>query len=148
MSKTGASKNELQTLAAALANVDLFSDLTSKQLTMVATLCRVERFAAGQVIVAQGTDSARFYLITSGSVAVKLNDRPIAAMSAGEYFGEISMIDRGPRTASVVATTDVVVNSLAFFSVRPLLKENPDMAIKLLVKMCERVRRLESALTI
>ena len=148
MSKSTGSKDDMKALVAALGTVDLFSDLTPKQLSMIAGLCRAERFAPGHVIVSQGTDSARFYLIASGSVAVKVNDRPIAGMEAGEYFGEISMIDRGPRTASVVATTEVVVHSLAFFSIRPLLKENPEMAIKLLVKMCERVRRLESALTI
>lgn len=148
MGKTAGSKDEMKALVAALSGVDLFSDLSSKQLSMVAGLCRAERFATDQVIVSQGTDSARFYLIASGSVAVKVNDRPIAGMGAGEYFGEISMIDRGPRTASVVATSDVLVHSLAFFSIRPLLKENPELTIKLLVKMCERVRRLESALTI
>jgi CRP-like cAMP-binding protein len=148
MGKSEGSKNETKALAAALANVDLFADLTSKQVSLIADLCRRERFAAGQVIVTQGTDSSRFYLVTEGSVTVKVNDRPIAGMGPGEYFGEISMIDRGPRTASVVAVTDVVAYSLAFFSFRPLLKENPEIAIRMLVTMCERVRRLESALTI
>jgi CRP/FNR family transcriptional regulator, cyclic AMP receptor protein len=137
MGKSDGSKDETKALAAALAKVDLFADL-----------CRRERFGAGQVIVSQGTDSSRFYLLTQGEVVVKVNDRPIASMGPGEYFGEISMIDRGLRTASVVAVSDVVAYSLAFFSFRPLLKENPEMAIRMLVTMCERVRRLESALTI
>ena len=82
MGKIDSSKNETKAFAAALAKVDLFADLTAKQVSMIADLCRRERFAAGQVIVNQGTDSSRFYLVTEGEVTVKVNDRPIAGIAS------------------------------------------------------------------
>jgi CRP-like cAMP-binding protein len=110
-------------VAEALGKVDLFADLSPKELSVVAGLAKPSSFAEGDRIVTEGDTSARFYLLVSGT-----------------DVGEIAVLDRGPRTATVVATSAVTTLSLASFSLRPVLKEHPDVLMKLVVKLCERLR--------
>jgi CRP-like cAMP-binding protein len=131
----------------ALSKVDLFSELDPKDLKVIAALAKPYKFPAGEQIVAQGDTSARFYLITEGTADVFVNGKRVAQLGPDEYFGEMAVIDRLPRSASVVATTPVSSLSLASFSLRPVLRQNPDVALKLLVKLSIRLRRAEAAPT-
>lgn len=68
-------------------------------------------------------------------------------LGAGDSFGELAVIDKGPRSASVVATSDVTAQSIASITLRPMLKEHPELADKLLLQVCAMVRRAETRLT-
>lgn len=129
-----------------LRQVDLFADLSPKDLKVLAGLAKLQRFGDGDLIVQQGTESARLHVIVEGTARVMLGDRELATLGPGDYFGEISVIDRKPRTADVVAAGPVVTRSLASFSLRPALVKNPDLMMKLFVKVCERLRNTEAAL--
>jgi CRP/FNR family transcriptional regulator, cyclic AMP receptor protein len=130
-------------LLTALGNVDLFSDLDAKELAAIGDLCREETFQPGDAIVSQGDSSARFYLIHSGEVEVFVHDKPVGRLGPNEYFGEIAVIDQMGRSADVRARTAVTASSIASFNLRALLKEHVEIAFKLLLGMCARVRKLE-----
>lgn len=130
-----------------LAKVDLFSDLTKKELGVVADLAKEFRFADGAAIITEGEGSARFYLIMEGQVAVKVNGRTRATLGPGDYFGELAVIDNGPRSATCLAVGPVRTLSLASFSLRPVLRQHPDVTLKLLAKVVERLRRVDKQLT-
>jgi CRP-like cAMP-binding protein len=128
---------------AALARVPLFADLSPKELSVLAGLSRPYSFAAGDDIVTEGDTSARFYLITSGEADVLLHGQAVEKVGPGDHFGEIAMLDGGPRAATVRATTPVEALSLASFSVKPVLREHPDILFKLIQQLCGRLREAE-----
>ena len=70
----------------------------------------------------------------------------MAQFGPGNYFGEMAMIDRQPRSATVTADEDLATLSLASISVRPLLREHPDIALKMLEKLCARLRATDAKL--
>jgi CRP-like cAMP-binding protein len=76
---------------------------------------------------------------------VTVAGREVTALSGGEYFGEMSVIDGGPRSATVTATTPVRTLSIASWEFMPLLEKHPGIAAKMLVEMVRRIRRLESS---
>jgi CRP/FNR family transcriptional regulator, cyclic AMP receptor protein len=133
-------------VSALLKGIDLFADLSKKELSLLADCLRPGSHNDKEEIVVEGGTDARFFVITSGNVAASANGKRLGTMGPGQYFGEISLIDRGPRTATVTAVGPVTTLSAASFSFRPILKQNPDMMLKLLVRMCERVRSLDRRL--
>jgi CRP-like cAMP-binding protein len=112
----------------------------------VAGLLKPFRFRAGETLMEEGDRSARFYLITAGSAAVVVNGRKRLTLGPGEYVGEIAVIDEGPRTATVVAETDVETLSLASFNLRALLRGNATLSYKLLLETCKRLRAADAHL--
>ena len=131
---------------ALLKGIDLFADLSRKEYALMADCLRPMSHDDGEEIVVEGASDGRFFIVTSGTVIAWKGDKKLATFGSGQYFGEISLIDRGPRTATVTASGAVTTLSAASFSFRPMLKANPEMVHKLLVKMCERVRVLDSRL--
>jgi CRP/FNR family transcriptional regulator, cyclic AMP receptor protein len=130
-----------------LGNVDLFRDLTSKELRAVHAQSKEISFRDGEVVVAEGEKSARFYLILDGQAKVDVGGRRRPSLQKGDYFGEISLIDGGPRTATVTAVGDLHTLTIASFNFRSLLREYPPMAFKVLVTLCRRVRNSEQPRT-
>ena len=127
-----------------LRKVDLFDGLTTKELDTVADECRHAKFRAGVEIVTQGERSARLYIIVEGTAQVDVHGLKVDEIGAGDYFGEIAVIDGEPRAATVTATSPVSALSLANFNVKALIRSMPDIGIKMLMRMCARVRDLES----
>ena len=132
--------------AESLRTVDLFSDLEPRELDVLANLARESRFSDGDVVVAEGDSSGRFHLVVDGRAVVTVGDHQVAEFGPGDYFGEVAMIDRQPRTATVAAKGDLRTLSLASISVRPTLLEHPDIALKLLDKVCARLRAADARL--
>ena len=126
-----------------LGQVELFRDLTRKELTVIRQSMKEIDFPAGAVISAEGDKGGRMFLITEGTAQVTVRGTPRKPMGRGDYFGEISVIDELPRAATVTAETDVRTLSMTSFNFRPLVREHPDMAWKLLVKICGLLRHLD-----
>jgi CRP-like cAMP-binding protein len=131
----------------ALGKVPLFSDLSQKEIKLLAGLTRPYSYKPGDDIVTQGDTTARFYMITQGEAAVLVHGEQVETLSAGSHFGEIAMLDGGPRAATVRALTPVETLSLASFSVRPVLRDHPDILVKLIQELCGRLRAAESSPT-
>src|SRR6202022_875799 len=128
-----------------LSHVDLFQELTAKELKTVLAQCKEMSFGAGGGVGAGGSKAGRFYLILAGEVTVNIGGRYVPSLGPGDYFGEISLIDGGPRSATVTAASDLQTLSMASFNLRALLKEQPPVAFKLLVQLCHRLRTSEQS---
>ena len=123
-----------------LAGVKLFSSLNKKELGLVSRASDVIDVPAGTEIVKEGEIGHEFYLILRGSATVRRNGRKVASLGPGSYFGEMSLLDKGPRSATVVtdeASSLVVLGQREFGAV---LDQVPAVAHKLLVSMAGRLR--------
>ncbi len=130
-----------------LSSVDLFAGLKKKDLAKVAAAAKEMSFAPGTVVTAEGDTNSRFYVIAEGEALVTVNGRKRASLKTGNYFGEIALLDGGPRSATIVAETPLRTYTLAPWNFRPLLKENPDITYTILLEMCKRLRNVEKSLT-
>jgi CRP/FNR family transcriptional regulator, cyclic AMP receptor protein len=127
----------------ALGSTDLFSSLSSRSLKTVAAGAKVIKHPAGQQLVTEGGEGVGFHLIVEGTVSVSIGGKPRAQLGAGEYFGEISMIDGGPRSATITTETPVTLIFLSSWNFRPMLEAEPEIARALLVVVCARLRAAE-----
>ena len=123
-----------------LSQVQLFSSLNKKELGLISRAAEVVSVPAGTEIVREGTPGREFYLVLSGQAVVRRKGRKVATLGPGKYFGELALLDQGPRSASVVADTDmelVLIGQREFLGV---LDQVPAVAYKLLVSMATRLR--------
>jgi CRP/FNR family cyclic AMP-dependent transcriptional regulator len=133
-------------LMAVLGAVPLFQDLSNKQLRKVVDLAEVARFMAGATLVKQGDIGDSFYVVLTGEAKVVANGRTINRMVPGDHFGEISLLDGGPRTASVRAETEMTLVIITQKGFLALLAKDPEITICLLEGMARTVRRLDRSL--
>jgi CRP/FNR family cyclic AMP-dependent transcriptional regulator len=120
----------------------LFAACNSRELDVVASRVTQMAWSAGHVLVHEGVAGHEFFLITAGSVEVQLSGRPIATLGEGDFFGELSMIDHAPRTASVVATSDLATLVCGRAEFAGMLALCPDLNRKLLEGVSARMRAL------
>jgi CRP/FNR family transcriptional regulator, cyclic AMP receptor protein len=130
-----------------LAGVDLFQGLSKKELRAIAAMAKEMHYEPGRHVVTEGEKGGRFHVIVDGKAKVTVGGRTRNILGPGDYFGEISLIDGGPRSATVTAETPLTTLALAEWHFRPLLKEVPTIAPKVLVEMCRRLRDNEKLLT-
>lgn len=128
----------------ALQAAELFRDLPAKRLQAIREAGREHQFPAGSELVVEGEGAGRFFLVLDGTVEVTVQGRKRAALGPGGAVGEIALIDGGPRTATVTASTDVRTFSLASWNFRPFLDE-PDVMHAVIGLLCRRLRETEAA---
>jgi CRP/FNR family cyclic AMP-dependent transcriptional regulator len=126
-----------------LKEVPLFEGCSQRQLRRVAKIARVFDVAAETVLTRAGEPGDEFFLIVDGTARVEVSAEKQVPLPPGEFFGEMSLLDGGPRSATVVADTPVrlLVISRRHFSV--LLREVPGLTQTLLITLSRRVRRAE-----
>jgi CRP/FNR family cyclic AMP-dependent transcriptional regulator len=125
-----------------LARVPLFQGLSNKQLRRISALMtRIDR-PAGQALTREGQPGSEFFIVLEGEVEVRQRDRVIATRQAGDYVGEIALLDKRPRTATVVATTPVSVEVLNRREFLSLLAEVPELTEHILSTMGQRLADL------
>ncbi len=128
-----------------LAKVDLFAGLSKETLSDLIARGTTLTINPGAHATDQGSADAGLQVVLEGTADVTVNGESRPALGPGDYFGEISLIDGLPRSATVVAgpegLTTFALSSLAF---APVAKENPDVAQALLKALAARVRSLES----
>jgi CRP/FNR family cyclic AMP-dependent transcriptional regulator len=127
-----------------LAKVKMFSSLNKKELTLIARASDVIQVPAGTEVVTEGQLGHEFYLLLSGTASVRRNGRKMAALGPGQYFGEMALLDRGPRSATVVTDGPaelLVIGQREFLAV---LDQVPPLAHKLLVNMAARLREADN----
>jgi CRP-like cAMP-binding protein len=126
-----------------LKAIPLFSSLSEGELQMLVPLFSERSFVAGHVIAKEGRPGFGFFVIESGSARVTVRDEERTTLGPGSYFGEIALLDPGPRAATVTAETPVVAHMLSAAEFRPLVHEHPAMAWSLLEGLAEILRREE-----
>jgi CRP/FNR family transcriptional regulator, cyclic AMP receptor protein len=123
-----------------LRRVPLFAGLDRKELELLAKLAKEQRYEPGATIVRSGASGHGLYIIKEGNVSVVRDGQKVAAMGPGQFFGEISVLDGGPRTADVKADTDTVCLTLISWEIKPLLMDNAGITYKMLLEMVKRLR--------
>lgn len=126
-----------------LATVGLFSGLNRKHLNELAATAEEVAYRAGEWIVREGLLGETFYVVLEGEAAVKRGGRTIATLRPGDFFGEISILDGGARTADVVAVTDVLSVRVHRRNLVRLLKAEPAVGVRLLAEVSRRLRQRE-----
>jgi CRP/FNR family transcriptional regulator, cyclic AMP receptor protein len=124
----------------AIGRVPMFAKLSKRDLKELSSLLSERTFPAGTVITDVGDSGVGFFLIDSGTATVTINGKVVRTVSSGDSFGEIALIDQGPRTATVTADTDLGCYVLAAFNFRPFVKSHPDVAWALLEALAQRIR--------
>jgi CRP-like cAMP-binding protein len=128
-----------------LQSIPLFAGLDRHHVERLGMLTEEVDVPAGKVLIRQGEAGADLMIVVSGQVGVERDGARLAKHGAGDVFGEIALIERGPRTATVVAeapTRLLVVNHRDFHS---LMEEFPAVAAQVLLTLAHRIRSLESS---
>ena len=123
-----------------LRRVPLFAGLDRKELELLAKLAKEQRYEPGATIVKAGTSGHGLYIIKEGNVSVVRDGQKVASFGPGQFFGEVSVLDGGPRTADVRADTDTVCLTLISWEIKPLLMDNAAISYKMLLEMVKRLR--------
>ena len=98
---------------------------------------------AGRLLTEQGTIGREFFLIVEGQASVKRNNRKVATLGPGQYFGELALLDRRPRSASVTSDTDMTLLVLGQRQFNGVLDAVPALSRKLLAAMATRLREAD-----
>ena len=126
-----------------LAEIPLFTALSKKDLQRIARASNEISRPAGTVLVDQGDQGREAFVIIEGTATVKRNGRKVGELGPGQSLGELSLLDHGPRTATVTADTDITVLVLSAREFAGVLEEVPGLAQKLLAQLAARVRELD-----
>ncbi|HEX2141873.1 MAG TPA: cyclic nucleotide-binding domain-containing protein [Candidatus Limnocylindria bacterium] len=124
--------------------IPLLAALKPKDRQQVLRSARQRDYAAGQVIVSEGDPATHLYLIAEGTARVERNDAGIVGrLRAGEFFGELGLIEEHGRTATVVADTNVTCLLIPAWEFRASLEAHPEMAVPMLHAIIARLHARE-----
>jgi CRP-like cAMP-binding protein len=127
-----------------IKGVPLFSDLDDKTVERLAGEFIERHFPVGTAIATEGVEGLNFFIVASGEASVSVHGDVVGKLGPGASFGEVALVDKSARSATVTATTPVVAYALPVWSFRPFVEQRPDLAWKLLETLAERLRAAES----
>lgn len=128
-----------------LKNIPLFSECSAKELSLVVKNSKERVLKAGTVIMDQGQTGREAYVILDGSASIKRNGKKIGTAKTGAVIGELSLLDNGPRTATVTADSDVTLLVVTERGLKATIENIPAISRKLLKALATRVRELDRA---
>ncbi|MEY4228542.1 MAG: hypothetical protein RLZ84_1134 [Actinomycetota bacterium] len=128
-----------------LRNVPLFSSCSNKELERIAKAADEVSVKAGTLIVDQGQTGREAYILLKGVAVVRRNGKKVTSLSEGSVIGELSLLDHGPRTASVSAETDCTLLVISQRNLYGVIDKVPSVAHKLLSALATRIRDLDRA---
>jgi CRP-like cAMP-binding protein len=126
-----------------LRRVALFAGLEARELGRLGNLMRESRFAEGDSITTEGESGVGFFVIEDGNATVSRGGEILRTLKPGDHFGEIALIDQGPRSATVVASTDLRCRAIAAWEFKTFVIEHPEVAWPLLETLVARLREAE-----
>jgi CRP/FNR family cyclic AMP-dependent transcriptional regulator len=127
-----------------LRKIRLFSELDEKDLVSLGEEFNERRFSAGDRVALEGEGGLMFFVVESGEASVEVHGDEVGRLGPGDAFGEVALIDRRPRTATVTAISDLRCYGLPVFVFRPFVESRPAVAWKLLEAMADRLEAAES----
>lgn len=131
-----------QDIVARLANVPIFSGCSKRELALIARSAKTVTHRKGTVIAREGEPGVGLFVILEGECEVTVGGRRRARLGPGDFFGEIALLDGGPRTATVTALTDVTLAGITGWVFRGLITEHPRIALKTLEAVAGRLRSI------
>jgi len=132
-----------------LKRIPLFAGLSEKEIASVLGTAKERSFADGEQIIREGHEGGRgFYLVMDGTAKVSKGDTVLAQLGPGEYFGEMALVlDDTPRTADVTATSPMTALLITQWDFRALIKNHPDIGLKLMAELAKRLRDTDATLS-
>ncbi len=134
------------TTVAALASMDLFSELSKKELTAIDRLMTPIDIKAGKELIKEGSAGREAFIVVDGTASVWRKGKLIASVGKGSVIGELALLGNRPRTATVRAETAMTVEVLNHREFKTLLEDSPGTALKLLIATANRIHDLEPSL--
>jgi CRP-like cAMP-binding protein len=122
----------------------LFAGLSKRHLRRIADEADVVRFAPGRPIVEEGQPGEAMYVVLTGTATVTRGGRTVATVMPGDFFGELSALDGGARTASIVPQTDVEVLRVFRHTLLRMLRDEPALSLRILEGLAHRLRQVDS----
>ncbi|HKH42496.1 MAG TPA: cyclic nucleotide-binding domain-containing protein [Solirubrobacterales bacterium] len=126
-----------------LGNVRLFSTCNKRELSRIASLVEEVDAPEGKVIVRQGEPGRECFVIAEGKARATMRGKGSALLGPGSFFGEMSLLDQGPRSATVTAETDMHLLVLGSREFSSLVNEVPTVAVRMMRGLAERLRSAE-----
>ena len=134
-------------VVAQLSKVPLFSGCSNRDLQMISRVVKDIDRKAGTVVAREGEPGVGLFVIVEGKAEVTIGGKKRTTLGPGEFFGEIALLDGGPRTATVTTLTDMKLLGLTEWVFRGLMQEHPSIAVKTLQQMASRLRASTKAAT-
>jgi CRP-like cAMP-binding protein len=131
-----------------LEAVPLFHGLSTKELGRVARVADEVSMAAGSVIAEEGAPGDAFYLLADGAAVVRRSGKKIATLGSGDFFGEMSLLDDGPRSATVELTRDSRLLVMHRKDFAGIIADMPGVARKLLQCLATRLREADRKMVV
>jgi len=126
-----------------IRKIELFESLSDRDLDRLSRTFKQSSFREGDVIATEGQRGVGFFVIAEGTVDYSVQGERTGSGGPGDYFGEVALIDDGPRSATVTAVTDVTAYGLTSWEFRPLVEESAGIAWELLQVLAKRLRAAE-----
>lgn len=127
-----------------LSKVEIFESFSRKELGQLGRLAEQIEIAEGKELTKEGSTGREFFVITKGQAGVYRKGRKVATLGPGKFFGELSLIDGGPRNATVTADSNMEVIVLGQREFLGLLHDVPTMAMKVIKGMASRLRESDA----
>jgi len=124
-----------------IRGVPLFSGLDDKTVERLAGEFIERHFDEGFAIATEGVDGLNFFIVASGEASVTVRGDTVATLGPGSSFGEVALVDKSARSATVTATAPMVAYALPVWSFRPFVEQRPELAWKLLETLAGMLRR-------
>jgi CRP-like cAMP-binding protein len=137
------SAKELSRRERALTEAPLFASLPKRHLRSIAKVTGVREYGTGASVVREGDPGSTFYVLLDGRARVVRGGQMVTHISTGDFFGEISLLDAGSRTASVIAESPLRCLTLNEKDFAKILASEPVLATRILRGLAERLRRSE-----
>ena len=123
-----------------IANLSLFASCSKRELSLLAGIAEQVEAPPGTVVCAEGQADLGLHVVVDGTVRVTVGGEERRQLGAGAFFGEISLFDGGPRSATVEAMSDVTLLHIPAWGFNAVLKQEPELAIKMLKELAARIR--------
>jgi CRP-like cAMP-binding protein len=133
-------------VTAHLSSVRFFASCGKKELRSIAKAAKIASMHRGTQIITEGDEANTMYVILDGTARVSRGGRRLATIGPGDAFGELALLSKGPRTASVVATSDMEVAIITRHHLSGLLETAPAFSRKLIESLADRMRELDKKL--
>jgi len=127
-----------------LSNIWLFSALSGRDLRTIRRALEEVEVPPDRILCEEGTIGREFFLIVDGRASVRRRGRRIATLGPGNYFGELALLDRRPRSATVISETDMLLLVLGQRQFNGVLDAVPTLSRKLLAAMATRLREADA----
>jgi CRP-like cAMP-binding protein len=125
---------------ALLVGIPLFSDVDYETLEKLSSDFIQRDFPAGTEIAKEGQTGLNFFVVESGEATVSVGGKEVGRLGPGDSFGEVALVDKSARTATITATSDMLTFALPVWSFRSFVEVRPDVAWRLLEILAERLR--------